>query len=89
MDLSAPLTFADASLAQVFGETLIILDSRGTLANIRCLDLRTGEVRSMRLGLCEWVKNVFLSADGRRIVVHRPRSDSDCYHLGDFAVYTL
>ena len=85
--LSESLTDSDLEKARIVGETMIIPDSEGTLTNIRCVDLHTGEVRSVRVGLCERLDDMHVSADGQRIVVYRPRMDKE--FLGDFAIYDL
>ena len=66
---------------------MIISDRKDTLTNVRCLDLRTGEVRSVRLGLCEREEDVHFNADGKRVVVYRPSNSRSV--LGSFVLYTL
>ena len=85
--LSEPLTYSDLGQARLVGETLIIPDSRGALTNIRCVDLRTGEVRRVHLGLCERLEDAHFSADGKRIVVYRPNNDLSV--LSSFVIYNL
>ena len=88
MGFSPPLTYRQLESARVVGDTLFVADSNGTLTSVLCVDLNTDESRSVRLGLCERLKDVHLSADARRIVVYRDRSAGRAW-LGDIAVYSL
>ena len=83
--LSEPLIHEDFSGVRICGE-IVVIPSDDTLT-IRRVDLRTGEVRSVHLGLCERQLDVRVSADGRRVVAFRPRPDRR--HPGDFVIYNL
>ena len=83
LTLSSPVGYLELGDSRIVGETIILPRKNG----IRCVDLSTGEVRSVRVGLCERFCDVYFSADGRRMVAFRPRSGVHC--LGDFSVYHL
>ena len=95
ISLSPPLAWDEMHWSRLLGTTLVIPDcsgSRHTFATARCIDLWTGDVRTVRLGIFEqFEKNVYVSADEKRIVAWGKTFGTvgDDGKLGEIAVYTL
>lgn len=64
----------------------MLLGTDGTLREIRTLDIRTGQVKTIHWGLPEPFKGMRLSADRNRLVTFRGWGKLE---MGNFAVYTL
>ena len=57
--------------------------------DIRCLDVRTGEVSSVHIGLSELACGVHFARDGSRVVAVRKRDNRIAEYAGEYAVYEL
>ena len=75
--LSAPVCGWEINCARLLGDFAILQVSRDhrrdglALNTFRCVDLHTGEVRTLRLGPSENFAGVHISADSRRILAFR------------------